>query len=118
MIRPEPGLSAEVQEYDLLVIRVEGKKRKQTKEGDAGRRWRTTRAGTCRGRRGGSLRDHHDGQRERHGQRPKHQAATLPDERRQRRARLVAGKPFVVASHWLMGVHAVPLSCIHPLGLA
>src|SRR5438876_10080528 len=98
MIRPEPGLSAEVQEYDLLVIRVEGKKGKQTKEGDAGRRWRTTRAGTCRGRRGGSLRDHHDGQRERHGQRPN----TRP---RRCRTSAVSGGPG-----WSPGSHSSSLS--------
>src|SRR6266550_6135678 len=43
MVRPEPRPGAEVQEYDLLVVRVEGKNGKQTKEGEAGWRWRTTR---------------------------------------------------------------------------
>src|SRR5205823_5113641 len=50
MVRPEPGLGAEVQENDLLVIRVEGKNGKQAKERHAGRSWRTTRVGTRRGR--------------------------------------------------------------------
>jgi len=64
------------------------------------------------------LREQRDGERERQCQRAKQEAATLPKERRQRWARLVGAEPLLVARPRLGRVHPVPLSCIHPLGLA